>query len=98
MQKQEFETKLGNNISEDDYKLIELVYTWHPSISETDGKAQILTLFKTCGMPLIRDMAETAVYMKNLSKERDRLLLHLDAINERMVSVEKGNLAEERCR
>ena len=35
MQKQEFETKLGNNISEDDYKLIELVYTWHPSISDS---------------------------------------------------------------
>lgn len=43
MQKQEFESKAGNNISEDDYKLIELVYTWHPSISEIDGKAQILT-------------------------------------------------------
>lgn len=49
-------------------------------------------------MPLIRDMAETAVYMKNLSKERDRLLLCLDAINQRIDSVEKGNLAEERCR
>lgn len=98
MQKQEFESKAGNNISEDDYKLIELVYTWHPSISEIDGKAQILTLYKTCGMPLIRDMVETAVYMKNLSKERDRLLLRLDAINQRIDSVEKGNLTEERCR
>lgn len=98
MQKQEFESKAGNNISEDDYKLIELVYTWNPSISEIDGKAQILTLYRTCGMPLIRDMAETAVYMKNLSKERDRLLLCLDAINQRIDSVEKGNLTEERCR
>ncbi len=98
MQKQEFESKAGNNISEDDYKLIELVYTWHPSISEIDGKAQILTLYRTYGMRIIRDMAETAVYMKNLSKERDRLLLRLDAINQRIDSVEKGNLTEERCR
>lgn len=59
---------------------------------------EVLTLYKTCGMPLIRDMAETAVYMKNLSKERDRLLLRLDAINQRIDSVEKGNLTEERCR
>ena len=41
MTKQEFEKRIGAEISQKDYSIVEHVYTWHPSISEVEGKKQI---------------------------------------------------------
>ena len=54
MMKHEFEERVGVEISDREYELIETVYTWHPAISEAGGKDQIATLYKTGGMPLIK--------------------------------------------
>lgn len=60
MTKHEFEEKLGNQVTEKEYKDIEFVYTFHPSISNTEGKTQIAQLYKIGGIRLIRDMIPTA--------------------------------------
>ena len=41
MTKQEFQKRIGAEISQKDYSNVEHVYTWHPSISEVEGKTQI---------------------------------------------------------
>lgn len=41
MMKNEFEKFFGKTVGEEEYSTIEYVYTWHPAISETEGKAQI---------------------------------------------------------
>lgn len=69
MTKQEFEERTTRPVSEKEYKIIEKVYTWHPSISETDGKNQIAMLYETFGMDFIRGMEEAADWMINLDKE-----------------------------
>lgn len=38
MTKQEFEKRIGAEISQKDYSIVEHVYTWHPSISEVGGQ------------------------------------------------------------
>lgn len=38
MMKQEFEKLIGKEVSEEDYSLINRVYSFHPAISETEGK------------------------------------------------------------
>lgn len=43
MTKQEFEKKIGAEISQKDYSIVEHVYTWHPSISEVEGKALLVS-------------------------------------------------------
>lgn len=58
--KHEFEEKLGSQVTEEKYKDIEFVYTFHPSISNTEGKTQIAQLYKLGGIRLIRDMIPTA--------------------------------------
>ncbi|MFR2881303.1 MAG: hypothetical protein ACLTC8_10385 [Lachnospiraceae bacterium] len=58
MMKHEFEERFGSEISDQNYKIIETVYTWHPAIKGVDGKDQIATLYKTGGMPLIKSMLE----------------------------------------
>ncbi len=60
MMKHEFEERLGKPVTEKEYKDIEFVYTFHPSVSNTEGKTQIAELYKIGGMRLIRDMIPTA--------------------------------------
>lgn len=60
MTKQEFEERLGKTVNGRDYAKIEEVYTMHPSISETEGKDQIVYLYETFGMRIIEDMLPTA--------------------------------------
>lgn len=43
-------------ITDNDYELIEYVYNFYPTISETEGKKQIAILFIIGGMALIHDM------------------------------------------
>lgn len=45
MMKEEFEKLNGQAISNADWETIEFVYIWHPSISETNGKQQIVDEF-----------------------------------------------------
>lgn len=68
MTKQEFEKKIGAEISQKDYSIVEHVYTWHPSISEVEGKEQIAKLYKSFGMPIIKNMMEAANYAETLDR------------------------------
>lgn len=56
MMKHEFEERVGGEISDQNYEIIETVYTWHPAINEVGGKDQIATLYETGGMPLIKSI------------------------------------------
>lgn len=69
MMKQEFESRVGTTVSESDYRIIETVYTFHPAIDNVTGKDQIATIYKTCGMRVIRDMLPTAECAQNLERE-----------------------------
>ncbi|NBK25356.1 MAG: hypothetical protein EOM68_25455 [Spirochaetia bacterium] len=62
MMKDEFLQAAGiENISQADYEVIELVYTHHPSIDNSNGKKQIATIYNLPGgMRIIRDMVPTA--------------------------------------
>ena len=50
--------------SNDEMKLIEYVYMYHPSISNVDGKEQIAYLYVQFGMQIIQDMRNTAHAME----------------------------------
>lgn len=66
MMKNEFEVLVDKPISDEEYSTIEYVYTWYPTISETDGKNQIAKLYTDFGMPIIEDMVERAGKMEKL--------------------------------
>lgn len=69
MMKKEFEKLIRKTVSDEEYGTIEYVYTWHPAISETEGKAQIARLYTDYGMTVIEDMVERAGKME--TAERD---------------------------
>lgn len=60
MNRQEFNERCKVRVTDTEYKKIETVYTFHPSISETEGKNQIAMLVEMFGMRIIEDMLPTA--------------------------------------
>lgn len=98
MMKHEFEERVGGEISDQNYKIIETVYTWHPAINEVVGKDQIATLYETGGMPLIKSMLEAANIMMGLEKERQQAMRRMEEIRRRIETVTSGDLTEEQCR
>lgn len=66
MMREEFEKRIGAEISPADYAEIEYVYNYHPAIPEVGGKDVIAEIYKAGGLGVIRsmhavaEMAETA--------------------------------------
>lgn len=46
----------GWTVSDEEYKLIEFVYTWSPIVPDVDGKEEIVRLFQMGGMKLIEQL------------------------------------------
>lgn len=69
MMKEEFEQRIGQAVSDSDYKVIEAVYTYLPVIDNVLGKDQIATIYKSGGMRIMRDMLPTAEQAKQLESE-----------------------------
>jgi len=66
---EEFTDLVETKVSIQDFRFIETVYNFHPSISNTDGKKQIAMLVDTFGMRIIFDMLPTATSAKELDTE-----------------------------
>lgn len=59
MQKYEFEQRLnGDTVSDEDYKIIEQVYNWHPADFDKDA---IAALYKEFGMVIIMDLLPRSI-------------------------------------
>ena len=86
MTKQEFRALTKRDFTDEEYEIIEIVYTFHPSISETEGKMQIANLFDNFGFRIIADMLPTAVkareYEELIVEKKHELEELLEAYNE----------------
>lgn len=69
MQKQEFEEKIGKPVTDEQYKAIETVYIWHPSVRNTSGKDEVAELYKSFGMAIFYDMLPRAMKAKDLDEQ-----------------------------
>lgn len=92
MEKREFVERIGKNISDADYGIIETVYQWHPSIRNVSGKEEVAELYKSFGMTVFFDMLPRAEKACELEKE----LCHAQSEVERIKDEIKG-LFYSRC-
>lgn len=88
MQRSEFAyelEKLGkkDDLTDQQYKEVEYVYTYYPAISETVGKRQIAELLATFGMTIIYDMTPRA-------EEAEKLELDLMAARHKVTVAEEA--------
>lgn len=98
MMKQEFENLIGKEVSDKDYEVIDRVYTFHPAISETEGKKQIADIYNAGGMAVIRGMLEAADIMNNLEKELEEARAALEKVVRRIQNVKDNGIEYEQCR
>ena len=82
MNKQEFEQRINERVTDNDYEIIEYIYTFHPSIDNGLGKEQIATIYQIGGMRVIRDMVQTAKLADRIYNERRLLQQKLDQLKE----------------
>jgi len=76
-----------NELSNEDYYYIELVYTHHPAISNVNGKTQIAGIYMYGGMGAIMDMASTAIkardiecQLREIQYQKSKLLAQLEEL------------------
>ena len=96
MMKAEFEAMAGKSVTDEEYKVIEAVYTWHPAINGTTGKDQMKTLYTQFGFGVIRGMLPVAEKMEKLDGERRELLAQLDTIKIREGLLAVGDMELEK--
>ena len=97
MLKEEFESLIGEKVTEKQYNIIEFVYTWHPAISDTEGKKQMATLYTCFGMSVIIGMKEAAEYTQNIDTEISRLQGQIKDLETRKESIKNGDFRLEQC-
>lgn len=95
MMKAEFEEMIGKSVVDEEYKVIESVYIWHPAINNTTGKDQMKTLYTQFGFGVIRGMLPVAEKMEKLDGERRELLAQLDTIKIREGLLAVGDMELE---
>lgn len=98
MMKKEFEERLGAEVSEKNYRIIEIVYNWHPAVASVNGKDQIVELYKIGGMSVINGMVEAAVIIRDLEEEERKIKASLRKIQDRIERVNNGDFELERCK
>lgn len=82
----EFTEKLPDGVRKptaEEYNTINLVYGYHPSISQSgNGKDQIARLYTSFGMRIIMDMKETAKRSEEILSRKAELEHELRELNE----------------
>lgn len=99
MMKQEFEHQVMEirgmqrgplHLSDEDYELIEYVYTFHPCISETEGKRQVAMLWNEFGKQIFKDMRATAQRNQELEDAIQRTRHQLQNLLDEADALRKG--------
>lgn len=86
MMKQEFEKLINGKVSDADYEVIEMVYTYYPSMTK-DKAAYLYTNF---GMVIFRDMMVRACEIRDVEEQIRKLESQLSAKRELLESLQKG--------
>lgn len=87
MMKHEFEALAGVVVSQEDYNIIERVYTFYPKISH---KLDVVKLYNQFGMVIFRDLLTRAERLAELEFERQRLKTELNLVERRIHDAENG--------
>lgn len=77
-------------ISDNDYRSVEFVYTWHPAISEVNGKEQIAKIYVDFGMSVISDMVSRSHIMREKETELMRLQSSINELKGDIEDLKKG--------
>ena len=95
MQKREFEEMIEQPVSDAEYRVIETVYQWHPSVKEVSGKEEVAELYKSFGMAIFHDMLPRAEKARCLEEKLHRAKKEVEQIKEEMETLACGGTLKE---
>ncbi len=78
--------------TDQEYGIIEMVYTFYPTVSNTDGKCQVAWLYRMFGMSIFYDMLPRARMARAKEDELLRLRWKLDQAQREMEQIHSGCL------
>lgn len=93
MSKDEFIKLVGiewDDISSDDYEIVEYVYSRHPAINSKEDIANIWKLPN--GMMIIRDMVETATLYEMVERKYYKAMDALNKAHQAMDDIKNGRM------
>ena len=70
-----------------DYKTIEYVYVWHPSVPDVGGKDYIARLYDVGGMGVIRSMVSVAEQAEEIDRQASVIRSRIASLNEKLHSI-----------
>lgn len=94
MQKREFEEMIEQPVSDAEYRVIETVYQWHPSVKEVTGKEEVAELYKSFGMAIFHDMLPRAEKNRELERQFLHARAEMERIRVEMEELSRGNAPE----
>lgn len=94
MQKREFEEMIEQPVSDAEYRVIETVYQWHPSVKEVSGKEEVAELYKSFGMAIFHDMLPRAEKNRELENKLRHAQAEVERIKAEMEELSRGNAPE----
>ena len=94
MQKREFEEMIEHPVSDAEYRVIETVYQWHPSVKEVSGKEEVAELYKSFGMAIFHDMLPRAEKNRELESRLRHAQAEVERIKAEMEELSRGNAPE----
>lgn len=80
----------AKKVTNEEYEIIEQVYTFYPAISETRGKEQFAYLYVNFGMSIIRDMEARAQLMQEKEAELAAARRTLDELEDEIAAIRRG--------
>jgi len=91
MMKSEFEERIGTTIPEEEYEIIETVYTWYDDSLDKDETARLYSLL---GIAVFRDMYSRAVELQALDDamrgEQQQHRERMDELVTRITQLKRG--------
>lgn len=95
MLKEEFEKIIEQPVSDAEYKVIETVYQWHPSVKESSGKEEVAELYKSFGMAIFYDMLPRAERNHELENQLQHARAEVGRIKDEMEELSYGSTPKE---
>ena len=76
-----------HDFTQEDYAIIEYVYTWHPAIDNYGGKDQIAEIYAHGGMMVVRDMYARAQKAEEADKKIREIRRDISGMEKRIVEI-----------
>lgn len=95
MEKREFEKRIEQPVSDAEYKVIETVYQWHPSVKKVSGKEEVAELYERFGMAIFQDMLPRAEKNRELENQLRHKQAEAKQIRVEMEELSSGSISEK---